>query len=193
MLVIDTWRLLLGSVDENKAQVVVNGLTQLSKLRKRRPGLAIILIHHLRKQFANNPVSLREDPYTWIESVSGHHALVGHVDAAFGLEREIAADGEQLLVFGGVARNSASGSMLLEDDEETLLFSPASGIEALGRFLTTKENEFFRKAQQLRRFGFTELVKACNTTNKKTVTSMLRKAVTQLVIVKEGESYRLVN
>jgi hypothetical protein len=36
-------------------------------------------------------------------SGSGHHALVSHVDACYGLEREIDENGNELIVFGGVA------------------------------------------------------------------------------------------
>ena len=103
ILVIDTWRLLLGAKDENKSDVVVSGLKDLAKLRESRPSLSIVIVHHLRKQQIDSRVSLRVDPYGWVESVSGHHALVGHVDACYGIEREV-NDSEELIVFGGIAR-----------------------------------------------------------------------------------------
>jgi hypothetical protein len=194
VLMVDTWRLLLGAGDENKAEVVVNGLRSLSRLRNRRRSLSIILVHHLRKQQTNASVSLSQDPYTWIESVSGHHALVGHVDACFGLDRESSnTGGEPMIVFGGVARNAASSSMILEDDADTLLFSPTDSIDAFRSLLTTKESEFFREAQRLRRFGFEDLIRACKTTNRKTVTTMLDKAKAQGVIEKTGAQYRFVD
>jgi hypothetical protein len=194
VLIVDTWRLFLGAVDENKAEVVVGGLRSLSRLRSLRRNLSIMLVHHLRKQYANAPVSLRDDPYTWIESVSGHHALVGHVDACFGLDREASpTGGDPLIVFGGVARNAASSSMLLEDDEDTLLFSPSNSVESFCSLLTAKEAEFFRKAQQLHSFGFEDLVRACKTKNRKTVSTMLRRALVQSVIEKAGDRYRFVD
>jgi len=193
ILVVDTWRLLLGAVDENRAECVLEGLRTLSVLRQGRPTLCIVLVHHLRKQHMNAPLSLREDPYTWIEAVSGHHALVGHVDACFGLDRESAQTGEgQVIVFGGVARNAASSSMILEDDTETLLFTPSDDIEVFRSLLTEKEAQFFKVAQRLHRFGYEELRRACDTKNRKTVTTMLGKALGQGIMEKTGAAYRLV-
>jgi hypothetical protein len=124
VLIIDTWRLFAGG-DENDAGVVVRALKALADIRRRRPPLAVILVHHLRKS-TDALVKLREDPHSWVESVSGHHALVGHVDACFGLEREV----DQLdsrIVFGGVARNTATSALLLDEDDVTLRFSVCSG------------------------------------------------------------------
>lgn len=107
VLIIDTWRLLIGAADENRSEAVLTGLIQLSSLRAGRPQLVVVLVHHLRKQDRNAPVNLRDDPYGWVESVSGHHALVGHVDCVWGLERELDKQGDELIVFGGIARNAA--------------------------------------------------------------------------------------
>lgn len=191
VLIIDTWRLFAGG-DENDAAVVVAALKALSGIRKSRPQLAIILVHHLRKERGNSPVRLREDPYSWVESVSGHHALVGHVDACYGLEREIDGNGDELIVFGGVARNSVTSALLLEEDDQTLLFTVKSGYDAAFAVMTRAELDIFNEAQNLKRFTFTQLVKGAGTTNKKAVSSMLRKAVSHQAIRKEGNEYVVV-
>lgn len=178
VLVIDTWRLLIGATDENRGEIILHGLTQLSKLRINLPGLAIILVHHLRKQtHGGEGASLKSDPHTWVESVSGHHALVGHVDFAWGLDREVIGDGEELIVFGGVARNASCTSIMLEEDEESLLFNTASGEDALKAFLTSKETDIWDAAHNIRPpFRFGELQRAAGSKNKKVVSSFLRKA-----------------
>ena len=191
VIVIDTWRLLIGAKDENKSDVVVEALKQLAQLREKRPQLVIMIVHHLRKQNTNEgAMSLRVDPYGWVENVSGHHALVSHVDACYGIEREFDKDsGDELIVFGGVARNAATTCTLLEEDEETLLFRAVSGDEALNTILTMAERKIVATARTREKFSFTELCKIAQTTNKKAVSSALRKAESQAVVKKEGVLY----
>jgi hypothetical protein len=195
VLVIDTWRLLIGATDENRGEIVLRGLTQLSQLRIDMPKMAIILVHHLRKQSnAGLGASLKSDPHTWVESVSGHHALVGHVDFVWGLDREITGDGEELIVFGGVARNASCTSIMLEEDADSLLFSVASGEDALKAFLTAVECKMWEAAQSLKRpFRFGDLLKAADSKNKKAAASMLRKAEANSVIEKLSDGcYRIL-
>ena len=185
VLIIDTWRLLIGPVDENKSEVVLEGLRRLSRLRSLIADITIILVHHLRKQQNGNPVLLRDDPYSWVESVSGHHALVGHVDCIWGLEREQVGRGEELIVFGGVARSTASICIVLEHDpDQSLLFSVASGDQALEAVFSDVEGGIWSSAKRLRHFRFTDLVTAAKTTNKKAVAGMLRKALSQGALFK---------
>jgi hypothetical protein len=188
VLIIDTWRLFAGG-DENDAQMVVQALTALSIIRKRLPSLGIILVHHLRKTTDKALARLREDPYSWVECVSGHHALVSHVDACYGLEREIDPTGDDRIVFGGVARNTATSSLLLEEDDQTLRFSVRSGEDVALTVMTNKEREIWDHAKRLGRFNHGELVKAANTTNKKAVSAALRKAQDHGVLRKEGNEY----
>jgi hypothetical protein len=181
VLVVDTWRLLIGAQDENKSDVVLQALVKLSKLRIDFGQLSILLIHHLRKQGVEAArASLRTDPHSWVESVSGHHALVGHVDFCWGLEREVNESGDELIVFGGVARNASSTSLLLEEDEETLLFNAAGGEAILKAVLSEKEMEIWDVAKEITKsFTFTQLCEKANTTNKKAVAAVLKKAVAQ--------------
>jgi hypothetical protein len=188
VLIIDTWRLYAGA-DENDAGSVVAALKALSEIRKTWPQVAIILVHHLRKERSYSRIKLREDPFSWVEGVSGHHALVGHVDACFGLERENDSDGDELIVFGGVARNSLTTTVLLEEDEQTLLFKVRCGLDAAIAVMTPKELDFWNVASALKRFTFTELVKKTGTTNKKMVSSMLRKAQAHKIIQPARKGY----
>ena len=134
---------------------------------------------------------------TWVEAVSGHHALVGHVDACFGLDRENTLAGDSTIIFGGVARNASSQSMILEDDETTLLFTPANGIQALFQVLTPKEQELFRSTQRFQHqhggFTFEDVIRASGTTDRKAVSQMLKKGVAQSVFDKKSERYMFVS
>lgn len=188
VLIIDTWRLLVGG-NENDASVVVAALKALSDVRRQRPRLAIILVHHLRKEQFDRSVKLREDPFAWVENVSGHHALVSHVDACYGLERELDSNGEELIVFGGVARNAVPSTLLLEEDEGSLRFSIRSGEDAARAVMTAKEREIWDRAKELGSFTFTALVKAANTTNRKAVSSTLRKAESHQGLRRDGQGY----
>jgi hypothetical protein len=188
VIIFDTWRLLIGTSDENKAEEVVRGLRKLSDLRKDRPQLVTIIVHHLRKQNSDQRTTLRNDPYGWVENVSGHHALVGHVDACYGIERESSGN-DELIVFGGVARNAASTCTLLDEDEETLTYSVANGHDALRILLTLVEQRIFEAARSLgERFTFSKLVSTSNTKNKKAVSSTLRKAESHGVLQKVTDS-----
>jgi len=190
VLIIDTWRLFIRG-DENSQETIVTALKTLSSIRKSRGKLGIILVHHLRKERLESPIKLIEDPHSWVEGVSGHHALVGHVDACYGLERR-PNDGEEQIVFGGIARNYAPCTLLLEDDEETLRFEVASGEEAAAQVMTAKEREFWLIARQKQRFTYTELVRAAKTTNKKALSSMLRKAFSHELMMKTGKNYQVL-
>jgi hypothetical protein len=189
ILIIDTWRLLIGPVDENKSEKVLDGLKKLSQLRIKRPSMVIIIVHHLRKQGLDTGTRLRDDPYSWVESVSGHHALVGHVDWCYGLERETDVSGDELIIFGGVARNASQSVTLLEDDGETLRYEVVRGEDALFTILTGAERKIWDVARKQGEFRHTELMKVAKTTNKKAVTSVLRKAETQGVIERRGSLY----
>jgi hypothetical protein len=178
VLIIDPWRLFVGG-DGNKEDVVMNGLKVLSELRQDRPNLTIILIHHLRKQQDGFRVALRKDPSTWVEAASGHYALIGHSDATYGLEREQDA-GDELIVFGGIARTLTPPTLILDEDQGTLLFNVAQGAAAVEQILTDAERRIWAVAKTLgqggRGFTFGELMTAVGTTNKKAVASTLRKA-----------------
>jgi KaiC/GvpD/RAD55 family RecA-like ATPase len=191
LLIIDPWRLWLGK-DENNAEEVVRGLRVLSSLRQSRPNLTIIIVHHVRKERFETARNLLVDPYLWADAVSGHHSLSSHVDGVLGLERQRDGDGEERIAFGGIARNIEPTTMLLEDNTETLGFEVLHSDAALDLVLTNVERDFWKIAVKRRRFTYTELVREAKTTNKKTVTTMLRKAEAQGLLRHDGATYEVV-
>jgi hypothetical protein len=192
VLIIDPWRLFVGG-DENREEVVMGGLKCLSRLRQRHPRLAVVLIHHVRKQSDKQRVRLSRDPQSWIESASGHYSLIAHTDAAYGLERERSDDGEEIIVFAGVRRSGSAPVRFLEEDLATLRFEGRhDGLAALVSF-TTVERNLWTVTESLRQFTHQDLIKSSGTTNRKTVTSMLRKAETAGLLTHEGKQYRVVS
>lgn len=192
VLIVDNWRLFLGG-DENKTEVVVRGLKALSKLRETVPGLATIIVHHTRKQQqGENPPRLRVDPSAWVEAASGHYAFVAHVDACYGLEREIDREGgDELIVFGGVARNAQPRTLLLEEDNETLLFRVADEEGAAERIFTPVEGGLWAAVRKLDGFTFSDALAYTGTKNRKALASMLRKADSMGLLAKDlNRAYR---
>lgn len=189
VVIIDPWRLWLGG-DENNAGDVVRGLSELSKLREANPKLTIVIVHHVRKDRFESPRNLLTDSRLWIESVSGHYALASHVDACFGLERQRDANGEESVVFGGIARNTEPRTILLDDDDETLRFEVRQGqMEAV---LTKKELEIWEVASKMNgAFRFTDLITAAHVTNKKAASSTLKKALAHGLVVQSPAGYSI--
>jgi hypothetical protein len=192
LLIIDTWRLLLGG-DENKPEVVVRGLRALSSLRELLPKLATLIVHHTRKTQGQDPPLLRIDSGAWIENASGHFSLIAHMDACFGLEREIdRKSGDELIVFGGVSRSSAPGTLLLDEDLDTLTFRTAESEEVIEKLLTEKERAAWHAVEDLPQFTFTDVVERARTKNRKLVASMLRKLYSMNVIERGPDAvYRI--
>jgi hypothetical protein len=182
LLIIDTWRLLLAG-DENKTEVVVRGLKILSSLRRLLPRMAILIVHHTRKTQGQDPPLLRIDPSAWVENASGHYALVAHVDACFGLEREIdRKTGDELIVFGGVSRSAAPNTLLLDDDPNTLMFKTAESEDVVQKLLTERERAAWQSVEGLLEFTFTDVLDRARTKNRKLVASVLRKLTSMKVI-----------
>jgi hypothetical protein len=191
VLFVDPWRLFLGG-DENDAETTVKGLMALGALREANPGLAIVIVHHLRKEKFESPRNLIADPGLWVDAVSGHHALPSHVDAYFGLVRERDLNGEERIIFGGAARNTAPRTILLEHDEETLSFSVKRQEEALQILLTDAEKDIWSSAVGLGQFRHHELKTRADTKNNKAISSTLRKAEAQGFLRKDGLIYQVV-
>jgi hypothetical protein len=189
VLIIDPWRLWLGK-DENDANEVVKGLKALTALRKNRPHLAIIVVHHVRKERFESPAKLMRDPSLWVENISGHYALVGHVDACYGLERQ-EQDGEEVVIFGGIARNVEPRTVLLNDDPDSLRFDVAATEDAAKIAMTEKEWKLWEKAQKKKQFTWSEFLSEADTKNKKAVSRMLKKAEAHGLLQKSERGYKL--
>jgi hypothetical protein len=182
LLIIDTWRLLLAG-DENKTEVVVRGLRALSSLRENLPKLAILIVHHTRKTQGQDPPLLRIDASAWVENASGHYSLIAHMDACFGLEREIDRNtGDELIVFAGVSRSAAPRTLLLDEDLETLIFSTAESADVVQKLLTERERAAWLAVERMPHFTFKDVICNANTKNRKLVSSMLKKLHSMNVI-----------
>lgn len=191
VLIIDPWRLFLGK-DENDAKDVVSGLKALSSLRKNHPALAIVIVHHIRKERFESPAKLIRDPSLWVENISGHYSLVGHVDACYGLERQIDDDGETI-VFGGIARNNEPRTILLDEDTSTLRFEVMANEESVRVVMTPTERKLWEKAKALAHFTWSKLFSIAETKNKKLISSMLKKAESHRLIEKTDRDYKVIN
>ena len=143
----------------------------------------------MRKDRVESPRNLLADPRLWIESVSGHYALASHVDACFGLERQRDEGGEEWIAFGGIARNTEPRTLLLEDDEESLRFEVRRGEDVLEVVLTKRERDIWKTAATMKRFGFNSLATRAGVTNRKAVSSMLKKAESHGLIARSGKEY----
>ena len=184
VLIVDTWRLLVGG-DENKAQEVLQALKTLSSLRAPFPQMAIILVHHVKKS-GQFPVKLRMDPSLWVESCSGSFALVGHSESTFGIEREQDEDHSERIVFNGVSRNFSPPLLLLEDCDD-LTFRRLEGEEYAEAIMSAREQKVWLVARDLGWFKFTDLEQRCKE-QPKILWSMLKKAQS-LHLVDRSEQY----
>ena len=190
VLIIDPWRLWLGG-DENDARDIVRGLRILSSVRANLPHLAIVVVHHVRKEKFDSPKRLLQDPSLWADAVSGHHALMSHVDACYGLERQMAEDEDPLIVFGGIARNTQPPTLILEEDE-SLRFKVSANEAAAFKVMTKAQREAWNKIKKMRKFGFNQAVTAAKTTNRKAVSATLKIAEYHGLLIKVGDSYASV-
>jgi len=187
VLIVDPWRLWLGG-DENNAEQVVNGLKALSELRREQPKLAIVIVHHVRKENADSPKKLLEDPRLWADNLSGHHALISHAHGAFGLERRTEND-EEMIVFGGISRSAEPKTLILEEDTSTLRFDVCRNEEAALKVMTPVERTLWRQARGLEQFRFSDLEQKSGSTNKKAISGMLKKAQEHGVVIKTANTY----
>jgi AAA domain len=122
LLVLDPLRyaVLADSSDE---RAIVDALDQVSRLGDRNPGLAVLLVHHLKKAQDNMAPELRNDPKAWIDRVYGSQALIAHVETIWGLEHDDAG-----YALGTVSRSEESFVLGLEKEPESQRFilSPTS-------------------------------------------------------------------
>jgi hypothetical protein len=151
LMIADTFRLCMLGADENSAADILRALTALSSLKQVNPKLALVLIHHTRKSIVGGP-KLRQDPAGWVETASGHSALVGHSDLCFGIERESQDSGPHIY-FGGIARNHSVPLLMLEDCPDLTYHRLTGEAFALSTF-GKAERVAWDKAKQMGRFTF---------------------------------------
>ncbi len=187
LLVVDTLRLAMIGGEENNACDILQALTAVSSLRRIKPRLAAILVHHTRKSVVGGP-KLRQDPAGWIETASGHFALVGHTDLAFGIERETQDSGPSIY-FSGVARNHSVPLLMLEDCQDLTYRRLTGEAFAIGTF-GKAERAAWDRAKELGRFTFRKLEKESGIFAA-AIASMLRKAQ-DFGLVDRADGYYLV-
>src|SRR5262249_34546405 len=112
----------------------------------------------------------------------------GHVDSICGLERH-EREGEEMVIFGGVARNVAPRSILLSDDPDSLRFDVLATEDAARIAMTEKEWNLWERAKQKGQFTWSDFLSVAGTKNKKLISSMLKKAEAH-GLIKKSESGR---
>jgi hypothetical protein len=129
---------------------------------------------------------LRIDPSAWVENASGHYSLIAHLDACFGLEREVdRKTGDELIVFGGVSRSAAPRTLLLDEDPDTLTFRTADSDDFIQKLLTERERAAWIAMENLPEFTFSDVVERAHTKNRKMVASLLKK-LTSMNVIERG-------
>jgi hypothetical protein len=114
---------------------------------------------------------------------------MSHAHAGYGVERRM-ENNEEMIVFGGVARNVEPMTLILEEDPATLRFDVCRNEQAALKVMTLTERGLFKQAQTLGEFRFTDLEQTSGTKNKKAISEMLKKAQEHGVIVKIGSHYK---
>jgi archaellum biogenesis ATPase FlaH len=193
VMIIDPLRL-FGAGDLNDAQVVVRFLKKISELRQIRPGLTIIIVHHLRKEDRKSKLKLREAPEQWIEEASGSQALIAHVDSIWGLEMD-RDGGQDSLTLAMVRRNGFQRTLFLgrEIDAQG---DPVFGFQLLSNFdIQSAIQRIFTEKQMVcwnqlaQNFTWRDLVTAC-AGSKCLASAILSRAKSNLLIMGEEGSYQ---
>jgi hypothetical protein len=100
LLVPDPLRQFSSGYDLTKPKDALTFMNSLRSLQSEAPKLRIALPHHLTKRDLNSDSgALADDPWAWLERVSGSLALLDHADVRLGFEEE---NGK--LVMAGIKR-----------------------------------------------------------------------------------------
>jgi hypothetical protein len=100
LLVLDPLRQFASGYDLTKTKDALRFMDSLRTLQRATPGLRLTLSHHLTKRdLGADHVALADDPWAWLERVSGSLALLDHADVRLGFEEE---NGK--LVLAGIKR-----------------------------------------------------------------------------------------
>jgi hypothetical protein len=138
LLILDPLRFAAPRNSQSKDETWAVGIVDaVSSLRECNASMAVILIHHTRKrQTQERPITLREEPRTWIENSYGSQALLAHVDNIWGLEAD--SDG---FTFATIARSHGLITLRLEKRPGSELFLPCEDITSS---LTAKQALYWR-------------------------------------------------
>lgn len=117
LLVLDPLRHFARGYDLVKTKDALLFMEMLRSLHAEAPGLRIVLPHHLTKRdMSGEHIALADDPWAWLEKVSGSLALLDHADVRLGFEEE-----HGKLVLAGIKRGVGivgPWHFQLEEDEQ---------------------------------------------------------------------------
>ena len=114
--------------DSTDEQVALKIIDRVAQLRDGNPEMAVILVHHLKKDQGNLTAQLRDDPRAWIERVYGSQVLLAHTENIWGLEHD-----ETGYVFGTVPRSEESFVVMLEKVPDSQRFTlSATPVQVAG-------------------------------------------------------------
>jgi hypothetical protein len=100
LVILDPLRQFAGGYDLTKTRDALSFMNSLRALQGEARGLRITLSHHLTKRdLGADHIALADDPWAWLEKVSGSLALLDHADVRLGFEEE---NGK--LVLAGIKR-----------------------------------------------------------------------------------------
>ena len=89
LLVLDPLRQFSAGYDLTDTRQAVSFMGTLRQLQRKAHGLRILLSHHLTKRdMKREHIALADDPWAWLERVSGSLALLDHADVRLGFEEE---------------------------------------------------------------------------------------------------------
>jgi hypothetical protein len=116
-LVLDPLRQFSSGYDLVKPSDALRFMNMLRGLQPQAAGVRIVLPHHLTKRdLKGDPIPLADDPWAWLERVSGSLALLDHADVRLGFEEE---NGK--LVLAGIKRGVGivgPWQFAVEEDEQ---------------------------------------------------------------------------
>ena len=110
LLIIDPLRLAIDK-DSSDERSAVEALDQAARLKGVNPELAILLVHHVKKNQDNLTLDLRTDPRSWIDKIYGSQALLAHAENIWGLEHD-----DLGYAFGAVSRSEETFVIGLEKE-----------------------------------------------------------------------------
>jgi hypothetical protein len=117
LMVLDPLRQFASGYDLVKPRDALLFMNMLRAVQVKAFGLRLALPHHLTKSdLRGEPVALADDPWAWLERVSGSLALLDHADVRLGFEEE---NGK--LVLAGIKRGVGivgPWHFALEEDEQ---------------------------------------------------------------------------
>jgi hypothetical protein len=89
LVILDPLRQFASGYDLTKTRDALTFMNSLRALQAEAQGLRLTLSHHLTKRdLGADHVALADDPWAWLERVSGSLALLDHADVRLGFEEE---------------------------------------------------------------------------------------------------------